>query len=133
MGIYRRLPIMQSAIAARCRKLWLIAASTLVSLALSEPTVAQNLTPVANGGTLGAPPLDSMTTATGTFDTNINLHGQTTPPPGSPALTLTLTLEEGVHVTSLSPFPGGGAVNLVNLVNGVPTVNGNSTFILVFA
>src|SRR5262249_23351417 len=43
MRIYRRLPTIQSGIAAKRRKLWLIAASTLASafLGVSEPALAQ--------------------------------------------------------------------------------------------
>jgi fibronectin-binding autotransporter adhesin len=111
MRIYRRLPTIESGIATKRRKLWLIAASTLAStfLGVSEPALAQVCTPVANGGTLtaGAP----STTATGTFDTNINFGGITTPPPPPfPPVTLTLTLAPGVIDNS----PGGNAVNVAN-------------------
>jgi hypothetical protein len=85
MRIYRRLPIMQSGIAARCRKLWLIAASTLASafLGVSEPALAQPFGP-------------------GTFTSNINVN--------TPNLPITLTLQPPVIVNS----PGGDAVNAAN-------------------
>ena len=51
MRIYRRLPTIQSGIAAKRRKLWLIAASTLASafLGVSEPALAQTFGPGSSG------------------------------------------------------------------------------------
>jgi hypothetical protein len=96
MRIYRRLPIMQSGIAARCRKLWLIAACTLTSafLGVSEPALAQL-------------PGPSPTVPAGTYPPpNINLGG-------GPSATLSLTLDPGVNVT----IPSGGTGSAVNAAN----------------
>jgi hypothetical protein len=73
----RRVP---SSIGAKRRKFELLAPSCLVplTLGLSEPAVAQTCTPVANPGNLTA--VNPSTSCTGTFSTNINFGGPTTPP-----------------------------------------------------
>jgi hypothetical protein len=59
MRIYRRLPTIQSGIATKRRKFWLIAASTLASafLGVSEPALAQDFpttgNPYSNGINVG--------------------------------------------------------------------------------
>jgi hypothetical protein len=123
MRIYRRLPTIQSGIATKRQKFWLIAACILASLTLSEPAVAQNLVPVpgvGNGssGTLSA--AQPSTTGSGTFNTNINFGGPNTGPP-----LLTLTLAPGVIVNS----PGGNAVNLANATGGIATIGTSAEII----
>ena len=103
------------------RKFWLMAASALapLSLGISEPALAQTCTPVANPGNLTA--AQPSTSCTGTFNTNINFGGPTTPPPPL----LTLTLEPGVIVSN----PGGNAVNLANTTGAIATIGTSATLI----
>ena len=98
MRIYRRLPIIQSGIAARCRKLWLIAASTLASafLGVSEPALAQTF------GTNGNP-----------YPAGISVSSNQTP--------IIVTLAPGVQVITSVPL----AVNLTSTTTagtGLPSL-----------
>src|SRR6516164_6607971 len=94
-------------------------------LGLSEPALAQTCSPVALGVdlTAGSP----STACTGTFNTNINFGGPTTPPPAPPEA-LTVTLAPGVVVNSTG---GAGAVNLANITSPIsPAAPGVSGTIL---
>ena len=119
MGRYLRQLVVPFSVGAKCRKFWLIAACILapLSLALSEPAVAQTCAPIPNGGSLSA--ADPSTTCTGTFNTNINVGGPTTPPPSL----LTLILAPGTTVIS----PGGIAVNLANVTALPPGIGTSAT------
>ena len=104
---------------AKRRKFVLMAATALapLSLALSEPALAQTCTPVANPGNLTA--AQPSTSCTGTFNTNINYGGPTTPQPPL----LTLELQPGVSVIN----PGGNAVNLANTTGAINTIGTDAT------
>ena len=111
MRIYRRLPTIQSGIATKRRKLWLIAASTLASafLGVSEPALAQTFTP-APPITLTAP--DTYNAPLGTYTSNINVDATDLSLPID-RRPINLTLEPGVTDNS----PGGNAVNAANTTN----------------
>ena len=84
--------------------------------------MAQICTPVSNPGTLTA--ASPSTSCTGTFNTNINYGGPTTPPPSL----LTLTLQPGGVIVN---SPGGNAVNLANVTGLInPPAIGTSATIL---
>src|SRR5262245_38737781 len=121
MGGYLRQLVVLSSVAAKRRKFELLAASCLVplSLGLSEPAVAQNCTPVANGVDLTA--ASPSTSCMGTFNTNINYGGPTT----GPSL-LTVTLNPGVVVVN---SPGGNAVNIANITGPAPLVGTSAEII----
>ena len=123
MGNCLRQPVVLSSVATKCRKFWLVAAFVPLSLGLSEPAVAQTCAPVPNGGTLtNAQP---STSCTGTFNTNINFGGPTTPLPPS----LTLILAPGV--TTVTSPAGGNAVNLANVTSPIfPPAGGVAATIL---
>ena len=120
MGIGLHLRVALSGFATRYRKFWLFAAVVLAwsSLGVSEPALAQTCTPVSNPGTLAA--ASPSTNCTGTFNTNINFGGPTTPPPS----VLTLTLQSGGVIVN---SPGGDAINLANSTGGIATIGTSAT------
>jgi outer membrane autotransporter protein len=112
---------MQSGIAARCRKLWLIAASTLASafLGVSEPALAQiGITPVPPSGTF------EVTSAGNPYPTGITL-GATV---GS--LFLNVTLASDVKVVLAVPGIGVALNNFGNTVPVVLSANGATVSVL---
>src|SRR5262245_36201739 len=128
MGNCLRQLVVLSSVAAKCRKFWLVAALVPLSLGLSEPAVAQNCAPVANGGNFAASPNNStVCTGPGPFNTNINFGGPPSPPPSLSSL----TLQQGLIVNS----PGGNAVNIQNTFNATDgsgasaTINANDATI----
>jgi hypothetical protein len=97
MRIYRRLPTIQSGIATKRRKLWLIAASTLASafLGVSEPALAQ-------------------TFPAGNYPQGISVGSNHTP--------INVTLESGVQVIPPAGSNVSLAVNLTTNSSGSPAL-----------
>src|SRR5215472_1552278 len=97
MRIYRQLPTIQSGIATKRRKLWLIPACILTSLSLSEPALAQVFGPGQYpNGIMASQPMGATTD-------------------------LTVTLQSGVNVTGPASNLSGNAVDIVNDVSGTKT------------
>ena len=82
MRIYRRLPIIQSGIAERCRNFWLFAAGILASLALSEPALAQTFDFPSGPyptGISASQPTDAVTDMHVTLQSGVNVTGLAAP------------------------------------------------------
>jgi outer membrane autotransporter protein len=111
MGSYLRQLVL-SGVTAKRRKFELLAASCLVplSLGVSEPARAQSCSPVNTPGTLTAAQPSTM--CTGTFNTNINFGGVSTPPTALQTVTLS-----GATVPNIPGTPPD-VVNIDNSVGG---------------